>query len=128
MYTFFEHMYQHDIRNLHFAEFTKYVTEESHRPLNVVFFRPYQQTYQTGMKVLVEWDPDDSDDTENNNKSEGGYEKARILGFNDMKGEYKVKFLQDGTTDNEVPEDEIKPMPTNEEDTDDDEVDEDTGN
>ena len=103
----------------------KYVTEESERPLVVKFFRPYKQIYETGMKVLVECDPDDSDT--NDNEGEEEYEKARILGFNDMKGEYKVKFLGDGTTDNEVPESEIKPIPTNEEgdnEEEDDEVDE----
>ena len=42
-----------------------------------------------------------------------------------MKGEYKVKFLGDGTTDNEVPENEIKPIPETEQGDDDEDEEED---
>ena len=68
------------------------------------------------------------DDKNSNDETKGDevtYEKARIIAFNDMKGEYKVKFLGDGTTDNEVPENEIKPIPETEQGDDDEEEDED---
>ena len=84
------------------------------------------------MKVFVESDPfsddDDNDDKNSNDETKGDvvtYEKAKIIAFNDMKGEYKVKFLGDGTTDNEVPENEIKPIPETEQGDDDEDEEED---
>ena len=94
---------EHDIRDLHFEEFKKYAIEASTRPLTVRFCRPYEQKYPNGLKVLVECEPDS--DTEDGEPEQ--FEKARILGFNDMKGHYKIKYLDDGIVDNDIVEKEI---------------------
>ena len=53
--------------------------------------------------MLVECEPDS--DTEDGEPEQ--FEKAVNSGFNDMKGHYKIKYLDDGIVDNDIVEKEI---------------------
>ena len=77
---------QHDLRQLHYSDFLKFV-KESTRPLTVKFFRPYRQKYDIGSTVLL--DSTESDDDEE------FHEKVKIISFDDLRGLYKVE-CEDG--------------------------------